>query len=374
MTNKILFVGLQDFANVATDISSAINHHLDGWESKSICLTQHPFQYQNDHDWDYQKLIPGTTNYALTNKEEQEPIKKWIDENVKLVVIAQESIYNGFASWYNVNDDFKEKMLFGKLGFLKERAKFIIFHAGQPYRQQWRRFNAVDLNYFDAQCMSPDLYRFGLPGAIPLFGKPFTVDLNKAHDLWVNVRNTRKEIWVMHSPTDYTAKGSKFIQAGVEQAAHENKHIEYKQVGGPWRQQSNLSHKELEEARNVGHIYVDQFSSIGGIGMSTFEALGAGMIVLCTHGMIDRSIMNQAGMDECPILTLPMPTGDEKVDTAVVKEKIQELCNLTPSQLHILGMAGACWVKQFYDPAVFAQRYKTQIIERVIPQKKNDTK
>jgi hypothetical protein len=348
LKKKILFLGYQDFANVSSDIAAALNAHSN-WEAKVVCAAPHPFNYSIPHDLDYD----------FSSAKEHKIMQEWVVSGVDVIVWAEEcSTPGNYYSYYHENRVFKDTMFFNTL---QKQAKKIIFHAGVGYRAHFDYYNAMDLKHFDAQLTSPDLFRLS-PKATPLFGKPMPVDLNHVAHLWNDVRPKHK-IVITHSPTNYHLKGTTTIMRAVERLKIKfpYKKIVYQQIGGPAHQQQSLSNPELATQRNAAHVYIDQYSPlIGGIGMSSLEAMAAGMLVFCTACMISPSAWIACGIDptKLPLRVLPTPTPDQKVNIERLVETLSPLCEMSFAEMKHEGMQSALWTEAHLTPKIFAAKFQ----------------
>lgn len=351
---KILFVTFQDFANVSTDIAWAINNHLEGWEAKVCSCIPHPFDYPRKHDIDFDFSTP----------EQKGDMERWIHEGIDVLIWAEEEKSPHFYySFYGSEHAYSNAILFGRNRLLLSNAKKFIFHAGVSYRNYSEQYNELDKEWFDGQILSPDLWRLSreLEG-ISCFGKPM-IDLDGVPlpDRWGPFSPGRmepKEIVVCHSPTDYGHKGTEVIDAAVARVQEYLPHVKYRHIGGPVHNGKHIPHSEVIRQRSECHIYIDQFSEIGGIGMSALEAMGGGLITLCTTHMIPESIWRSSGLSssECPLISMPAPTRDKEVDIQSVESALSGICS-RPNEMPALAMSGIQWVMKNMDPKRFAERF-----------------
>lgn len=347
---KILFVTYQDFANVSSDIAHAINGHLPGWEAKVYSCLPHPFAYPNAHDFDFD----------FSNDEQKREAESWVSDGVDILVWAEESWPHSYYSFHDASKTFADAMLFGHRERLFATAKCFIFHAGVPFRSNPLVYNDLDPLSFKAQIVSPDLWRLSKDQeGIVCFGKPFSVDLERAQTLWETDR-AGGTIVVCHSPTNLALKGTDIIDETMARIVEDNSDVEYRQIGGPAYQNQHIPYGELCEQRKGCHIYIDQYSDIGGVGMSSLEAMADGMIALCTSHMIPGPLWARSGMGSranCPMIRLPCRTGDDVVDSAALYDVVQRLVRTSRYNLRMVGMGGALWVRQNLDTSRFAHRF-----------------
>jgi hypothetical protein len=353
---KILFVTYQDFANVSTDIAHAINDCDLGWEARVYSCVPHPFQYSKKHHFDFD----------VSDDDTKSSMEEWIRDGVEIIIWAEESWPNAYYSYYCPGGLFANTMFFGHRERLLANSRSLIFHAGESFRHNSELYNSLDLKSFDAQMCSPDLCRLTHErNGIPCFGKPFSVDMKRAVDLWENERDHGDEIVICHSPTNYYVKGTGTINSAMEKIVAELPHVVYRQIGGPYGTPQNLPYEEICSQRDRCHIYIDQHSKIGGIGMSSLEAMASGMISLCSMQMIPTSVWASCGIDPdaCPVIRLPCPTGDLGVDAEALYDVAYNLCNRPIDELWELGMASARWVHSQMRPDRFVNRFLDMIAD-----------
>jgi len=346
---KILFVTFQDFANVSTDIAWAINNHLDGWEARVCSCTPHPFDYPRKHHLDFD----------LSTPDQRAGMESWIRDGVDVLIWAEEGFLDYYYSFYAEGSTYLNAMLFEMREQLWPKFKKFIFHAGVSYRTNFERYNALDAEWFDGQITSPDLWR--LSRGVVCFGKPIIdVDESDLSTRW----GLLDSLTVCHSPTDYGHKGTRIIDAAVERVQKRLPQVQYRRIGGPVADGTHVPHGELVRQRRACHIYIDQFSEIGGIGMSALEAMGDGLVTLCTTQMIPDSVWGASGLErsECPIVSIPAPTGDVEVDIQSVEAALFDVCS-RPDEMLDQAERGVRWVREHMDPKRFAERFMLSLRE-----------
>lgn len=341
---KILFVTYQDYANVSTDIAESINAHQEGWDARVCSCVPHPFGYPTAHDLDYD----------VGSVDQKGVLAEWIRSGVDVLVWAEEA--RNPADYYSFHAEgrrFAKEMLFGALGDVLKRAKCYVFHAGTAYRGWSEQYNRLDKAVFAGQIVSPDLWRLTGGTGLVCFGKPMTADAARL----MQRRDTSGEITVCHSPTNYELKGTKFINMAMEMIVKDFPRVKYRQIGGPAHKNQHLSYEALRSKRRDCHVYIDQFSSIGGIGMSALEAMSDGLVTLCTTHMLHPKIQwGASSRERCPIISLPCPTGDAGIDVEVLYNEIARVCRGFDDGFH-RGFSSAAWVHRNLDPEVFSGRF-----------------
>uniref|UniRef100_A0A6C0BNK1 Glycosyltransferase n=1 Tax=viral metagenome TaxID=1070528 RepID=A0A6C0BNK1_9ZZZZ len=328
---RVLFLTFQDYANVSTDICAALNEHIDGWEAKVCSCHPHPFVYANKHDLDY--------DHATTKQKDD--LKAWVEQGVDIVVWANEANPRTYYDLYHTSRLFRDTLSFQQWERIPHK---FIFHAGNSYRTYAGYFNDYDQSQGIRQLVSPDLWRLALPEAQILFGKPIPFA--------PQLRHAERRLVVGHSPTNYYLKGSGLIEKAVRALD-----VEYRQLGGPLQQGKSLPHAELAKRRADCDIYIDQFSTVGGLGVSSLEAMAQGILVLCSTQMIPDQLWTAASIPKPPIIHLPTPTGCDKIDILALRAALEPWVKAGVSRVANQGKAGQHWVRQYFEPQVFAERF-----------------
>jgi len=352
---RILFVAFQDYANVSTDIAFAINEHLDGWEARVCSCVAHPFEYPNRHHLDFDS----------STEDEKREMAEWIRGGVDVLVWAEEGRSpDDYYSFHSDGKLFARTMLFGMMDEIFSSSRCFVFHAGVAYRTFSRSYNALDRGHFESQLVSPDLWRLtdGLRG-IAVFGKPMLpCDDYTSWDTW----SPGERIEVCHSPTSFAHKGTRIVDSAMDRVRERLGDVLYRHIGGPAHRGMHVPHQTLKDTRRKCHLYVDQFSSIGGIGVSALESMSDGMVSLCTTHMIPESVWGSAGLrsQDCPIVSLPCPTGDKEIDVQALTQTLLRTCS-EPESLPWLGSQGKEWIRMAMDPKRFAQRFISSLKEPI---------
>ena len=342
---KILFVTYQDYANVSTDIAKSINEHQPDWDARVCSCVPHPFGYPTAHDLDYD----------VDSEGEKVALSEWIRSGIDVLVWAEEARNpSDYYSFHAEGQDFANAMLFGALGEGLDQARCYVFHAGNGYRGWSERYNYLDKSVFAGQIVSPDLWRLTGGSGLVCFGKPMDAD----PALLMERRDVSGGLVVCHSPTNYELKGTWLINMAMKMIVKDFPRVTYRQIGGPVHKDQHLSYGDLRSERRKCHIYIDQFSSIGGIGMSALEAMSDGLITLCTTHMIQPNITwgTSSSREGCPIVSLPCPTGDIGIDVEVLYNKIAHVCRGIGGELD-RGLSSAVWVHRNLDPESFSGNF-----------------
>uniref|UniRef100_A0A6C0BQV1 Glycosyltransferase n=1 Tax=viral metagenome TaxID=1070528 RepID=A0A6C0BQV1_9ZZZZ len=335
MPRRILFVTQQDCANVNTKISQAINDLGCGWESRVCSCVSHPFKYHLKHDLDYDE----------STETEKAQMREWIQQGIDVLVWAEEAHTQSYYSYYARYPLFRQTMLMGAKPKMR-----VIFHTG-TYRGEHKKYNELDRLNFTLQLLSPDLWRLSThshPRII--WGKPIKVDVDYVRYWWTRRRRSNK-VRICHCPTNRVHKGTDIIEKGMQELCKQYPQVEFKLL-------QPMDHKQLERARANFHIYLDQYSaSVGGVGMSSFEAMSEGLIAASTTHMIPKHLWPRP----CPLIQLPCPTGDEKVDTLALVRVLKPYVQLTMKQLENRAWLGTQWVHQVLKPSTFAWKFLREL-------------
>lgn len=342
---KILFVTYQDYANVSTDIAKSIKDFHPDWDARVCSCVPHPFGYPTPHDLDYDSA----------SDEQKADMAEWIRSGIDVLVWAEEARNpSDYYSFHANGQEFAKTMLFGEFDEVFKNAKTFIFHAGNGYRGWSKDYNRLDRDYFFRQIVSPDLWRLTDNGTQVCFGKPMVSDM-----CWALSRNWHGDLTVCHSPTNYALKGTKVIDEAMERVVRYYPRVKYKHIGGPVQKGEHLGHLELRAQRRDFHIYIDQFSSVGGIGMSSLEAMSDGLLTLCTTHMLHPKASRNTSWNaqDFPIISLPCPTGDHGLDVEVLFSVMTDLCSGRAAKLAYQALVGAAWVRGNLDPRSFAFKF-----------------
>ncbi len=344
---RILFITYQDYANVSSSMAKAINSSMRDWGAAVFSCTSHPFGYPHAPD-----LV-----FDSADIYEKRDAKEWLKDGVDVLVWAEEAPSpQHYYSFYSEGGEFADAMLFGMKDRLFDKAKTFIFHAGVAYRYQSVEYNRLDSEFFDGQIVSPDLWRIsnGLNG-IPLFGKP--MGYYGSHRLARDPGVVR----FCHSPTNKSHKGTAIIDAAMDRVSSLRADIGYEHVGGPYHEGKHLPFDEVRRVRSGYDVYIDQFSLVGGVGMSSLEAMGEGLVSMCSTQMIPEEVWEMCGISskDCPLIQLSGPTGDDEVDKRYLERKIIEVANsFTPYQ----GRRSRDWVCHHMDESLKAQMFIESLI------------
>lgn len=350
---KVAFICVEDCANVSTEYALAIRTHIPGWDARSICGWKHAFDYSLKHDWDWYP------------KETHKPWVHWLSD-VDLVIWAQEDLMDCPYSFYTRN--FMHKMFLENLHLRSTAKAWLIMHTGDIYRKNYHEYNAVDADEFDAQVCAMDLHRLALPGALTYIGKPISINLRLSLEFSrQKYANTADGEWVIsHSPTDYVLKGTENVRKAMEKLTEEFPKVKYLEIGGPFKERKHIPQPEAVRLRNSSHIYIDQFySPIGGFGVSSIEAMSAGVISLCTINNISPEVQNLAGLRE-PLPIIPLPNSENPESWLDLYRVLKTVITKPKEELLTKSLEGIAYVNKYFSPENVAKAFHTGILSKFV--------
>lgn len=350
---RVIFVASSDFANVCTAISDGISAAPDcGWDARILCEAPHPFEYTSS----------TRTNVSTASSDELRALLEWASES-DVLVIANEAMPLSPKSAYAVrggrNCGFSDAVK-----RLRQSARHhVVWHPGSHMRAAYQQCNAVDRTMFDLQTVSPDLLRLALPGAKCVVGKPVQCVPESAMRKWRGLDERKPALRVGHAPTNTATKGTARIRKAMALVGAELPHVHYFEFGGPLHEGSAVSHAHATSQRATCHVYVDQHSDIGGIGMSSVEAMSLGCVAACTTHNVVGECWEDEGIPEAPVVRLPAPTGDEDRDVKALAKALVGVLSLPAAELARMAGLGVHWVSETLAPGVFARRYSARVLD-----------
>lgn len=320
----IIFICNRDWANVRTHMSCLINRYSNKYQSVTICLSKHVFDYELKHDYD-----------LLSNPKEIAPIVTTLIHKADIVYWAEESqrcIFEKYVPnfWKNILPK-----------------KKVIGHSGSEYRKFYKKYNHQDLDIFDYQILNTDLYRLSpLNKKIPLIQccdiEPVSYD-----DLYN--RYNEPNIIICHAPSKRHKKGSDAIDEVINRILFKYEHVKYVQLN------KNMQHDEILKLKKHAHIYIDQYNlKVGGFGVSSLESLAYGSIVLCSINNLNKNIWTTLDISPPPIIDIGVNIDD-------FYDIVDSLISQTKETLLNQSMQSINW----YNKYIYGDKY-VQLIERTI--------
>lgn len=251
-----LILADNDWANVGYNISQAIR--AAGGASLSVKMFEHPHNYPSDCT-----LLPVIDGFPTIDKSAVELANTWgLDCNHLL--------------WLGERHEALKAMLHGlgledKDAFVKPHRELHRVHLGTWYRLQSKELNKIDY-------LAGYKTRFAGQDSVGLFDNKIRshgffsvpdITISKSAVPW------GKHIIVSHSPTSRLKKGTDKILAGMDIVSNTcDDRIKFSTI-------EDQSWSDCMGSRSQSHIFIDQLNNeVGGIGVSGYEALRQGCIVL----------------------------------------------------------------------------------------------
>ena len=285
---KVSFIGFVDYANVMTEYSMGINTYSKNYESKVICYQPHKFNYKNKHDYD---IYPQEKKRI--NNETIKKIIKWVKESTHIIIAEEfKSLYPTTKIPLSYKSLPTISKIFGSLQIdvvkdtkAAQLNNLHLFHTGRAYRNQYKLFNQIgDIN-FNKIIYSLDLFHLSSRDTSNkhlAFYSIIDKKFNKSDVLkLIDEKFETKEITILHIPSSREHKGTKAIINNVTKVINQlNKKgpIKYKLVVPP----KLIPFNEVMELKKNSHIYIDQFNTWGGVGVSGIESLMLGNLTFST--------------------------------------------------------------------------------------------
>lgn len=309
MRKIVVFVTVLDFANVATRLANGIRKVSEKYETHTISLRPHAFNYDEKHEIDL--FTSNSNDHANT-------IRLLCDASA-IVFFDEETIVGehwSLAQLKDVWDVIKSKM--------EDKQHTAGFYCHSVFD------NAAIDDKFALQLVVPELFEKGLPqkrrNIIP--GCPMIIRTDI--DDIIYARETRSSVIVMHS-TSHTSnlKGSAEITAAMIRITKIFPDVVFQNV--PF---SNLANHEIEAMRLEADIIIDQWNNdIGGFGTTTIESLQCGCIVLCSMNLSEDFNKHFEGF----------PVGNIYGKEEEIFNAVENLCTKTKTELCSMMKSNIKW-------------------------------
>lgn len=345
----ILVIAFQDFANVMSSIADAVNRFSTVFQMRVFCAIPHPFSYFPPHHFDYDIYI------------DKHALRPYLDK-VKIVIWAEEANPYTYYSYYNCDNMFKNAMTLNTNILNRDDITKIIWHAGCPGRNNQEHYRTYDRHQFKAGFYSPDLIHvahplwYRSPLAQTILGKPLDEQSFPIRDKW-----NEDILFITHSPTNFYLKGTNIIRQAIELAKTMTKNgFVYEELGGPHHEGLSISTDELAARRIKYHVYIDQISSIGGIGMSSFEAMLSGLVTICSVHRIE-SLLDEV---KCPIIRCNHTQPNKSLIAYQLAGILVGLINSYAedrTEFVKLAHQSQRWTSEYTQPQRFANQFSTQL-------------
>ena len=344
---KITFVAFEDNANVFTNWSSFINEHSNKYQSKSLCLKKHPYNYSLQHDYDI----------LNSSEEELEKARDWLS-NSDYIVYSEEDQ----GCYFQYSTATQLKISLGIDPIFDTKGKKVAFYSGTAYRKKSQMFKQTDKASFD-RILSP-LHLYRLTNKDPKTGCIFMCEKSKMTSSSIKEsiveRFSRPEWIISHTPTNRQIKGSDFLLKIMEKIQSSSKNpIKYIEKSG-------LTPQESLDLKKESCFYIDTLSiglgisATGAHGISSLEALSYGNIVLSSTYNMEQRAINKASLPffdtevEYPIRNL-----GQTVDSAC--EQIEAVMNLDKNKLIEMALASYSWYENTSTPEKFVEKFIYEI-------------
>lgn len=268
INNRIVFIAYSDHANVLTEWSNAINKYNKLYQSKIICVKEHNFKYNLEHDYNL-----NSNNHKI--------IKDWILTS-KYLILGYESSLNNYNAKFGFNI------------LCNKQSQKILFHSGTLYRSKYKYINNNIHNLFNKIIYAPDLFRLSpLSSKDYVFFPIYSNDINIINIIEQKFNNDK--LLILHCPSDVKLKGTdKIINIMNKLLLEPNikSKFEFKVIYPP------RLNSEIIEYKKKSVIYIDQITNnISTFGVTSIEALVYGNIVYTTMNNINDLYYNKINIE-----------------------------------------------------------------------------
>jgi hypothetical protein len=295
-----LFFSIIDYANVLTEWANCIQKYTN-IEAKSLFIKNHPFNYD----------LKG--NYYWNNCNKNDVIKYIL--KCTHIVIGIPNIGNTrVINFINkvVPKKYKKYML---------RKKYISFHYGSLYRDNYKKINKQ--KDFLKRIYAPDLFRLSPKiknidySFYPIIEKLYKKYKNKLAHL-IKAKFNRKKLIIFHCPSNDIKKGSNNIINTVNKIFKKNPSLRERYHF--FKPKNKIPNHSVIRYNEKSIIYIDQIETrIKAYGVSSIEAMLTGCITL-SH--MDYMLGTMAG--NAPVININY-NNFEKILTNLLKKSNDEL-------------------------------------------------
>ena len=200
---------------------------------------------------------------------------------------------------------------FGATGFLLEK----IYNISGLMRTKVRRVaKASDLIFYSTPNLKEYLEYFAqdLIKDKPIIHLPVFLNVDKKS----KVKKTKKDILILHTPTNQKLKGTKYVREAIKKIKSDGLKIKYIEA-------TNLSSQEVEILYAKCDIFIDQLI-IGWYGASAVKAIKYNKLTVC---YIDKNYIKHS-----KIKALPIVNADRKTLYRVLKDVISNPSKYKPKK------------------------------------------
>ncbi|QKF93566.1 hypothetical protein QKU48_gp0108 [Fadolivirus algeromassiliense] len=359
---KILFICKIDYSNFVSNITACLNQYSNNYNILVVCQSKHPFDYKIQHmiNYDNSEYMGTQINKATLNKI----IKTFLIE-CNLIILSDSLLKSGTLSLNSTSNDtiLNEYFPLAKLLGIND-------HIIQ---------NKTILCNYIVGIHIPDLYN------------TYNNILNKTVDgiivvnTYTNMLSTHKSKYIMPYPsTFYNDRfaqideliNNKFIdnkiRIGCFQTNRQLKGFEYidkaidllKQKYNIEFHSNNLNNSEIVNMRDKMVIIIDTYNiSYHGFGMTLYESLGSGCIVISTALGFDKSYLYKNDIENIPFVEIMTDTDDHVKNIyvaleTVLKKNIDELIKMCK--------ASYLWYHKYMHPKFYCQLYEKCILNKIL--------
>lgn len=341
---KISFIARKDYANVLTNISNNINKFSKKYISCVICVIPSSYNYSIKHDFD---VIDNKSVDITERKTIKKGINKWIDES-RIIIFGDDILFfDEFLKRYNIYTAALDNKI------------IVPYYCGTLYRNDYNTYNNKHKIY-QHHIFNPDLYRFS-----PSPDNDFVLLHSGPREIPLNIIQILKnkfeapKIIIGHSPSSYSTKGTDIIIRAIEILSKKYNHLfEFRLIGG-----NNVPNAEILKSKEDMHIYIDQYNpNVGGPGISVYESLCYGMIVLGTFNNTKPEYYKSWKTSALPVVDLNC----ENKDIANhIYRILKQLCLLDRYKLIKKCVRSVSWTKKYLNEARFSNYFEKNILDKI---------
>lgn len=285
---KLCFISGSDYAHVFTKLCNLLNNY--NYDVTQIKVKKHKF-YNDDF-----LTLPKNKIFIIENLIINQSLKDTINNVIK----SSDIIFWGREDQENI----LKKII--NFNFLKGK-KNIIYHQGLNFYLNYEKWNKnimpiQSLITFNFDLLMNGIFYLGLPEKkIPFY--PYVI---KYINLGVNLN---KNIDILHLPTNINFKGTNYIKDEIKNILKLIPNLNY-----DINQNSNLNNDQVIDKMKKSFIYIDWINDPkicnGGLGVSSFEALANGCIVITNMENISDEIWEFFEIEKPPVISCTREKGE----------------------------------------------------------------
>jgi hypothetical protein len=320
---KISFIAENDWANVLTEYSYCLNKHSD-FESKSICLNKHIFNYNIQHDYDL----------SICSEKQKKEAQQFLQES-DVIIFGEEGVIEPIN--YKILEIYKQIL---GIDLINSNKKLLIWHPGTNYRNNYNYYNNHPLrSKIYKHLYAIDLYRLSdkKENDSPLLPYQY---FNFNYDVFVSNFKEKLKIkpWtILHIPSNPNTKGTIEIKNIINKLNLNSSLYNFKCL-------TEIPYQQVIKEKEKSIFYIDQYnSSVGGYGIASLEALFNSNLTFSTVNNSVESIQKLNKDTEIGII----PLGE---DIQTLYETLNYFLNVTSEEeLVEYTKAIGKWVEQYYS-------------------------